>query len=105
MKMRSLAFATLLASVSLGPLPALHAQQASQTLGSRRSPAEEFKGKTLTMSGQVSADGKVFVSDQEHRSWQIINPKKLEEFYGKHVTIKGIENSPRDEFLVKTIHK
>jgi pentapeptide MXKDX repeat protein len=45
--------------------------------------------KAVSVSGKVSADGKMFTSDKDNKMWTVSNPEALKGHEGHHVTIKA----------------
>ncbi len=45
--------------------------------------------KPVSVSGKVSADGKMFTSDKDNKMWTVSNPEALKGHEGHHVTIKA----------------
>jgi hypothetical protein len=45
--------------------------------------------KAVSVSGKVSADGKMFTSDKDNEMWTVSNPEALKGHEGHHVTIKA----------------
>jgi hypothetical protein len=44
----------------------------------------------------------VFVTDESHQIWVVVNPKALKGFEGKHVTITGNLRAASKKIRVKT---
>jgi hypothetical protein len=59
--------------------------------------------KPVSISGEVSSDGRTFTADSNRKSWQVSNPDALQGIYGRHVTIRGNLNSAKNGIEVLTI--
>lgn len=56
-------------------------------LASTLAGAQNMSGKTVTISGKVSADAKMVVSDNNEK-WAVSNPETLTTRTGQQVTVK-----------------
>src|SRR6202048_550184 len=45
--------------------------------------------KAVSVTGKISEDGKMFVSDKDSKSWTISNPDAVKGHEGHHVTLKA----------------
>ena len=55
----------------------------------KRKNMNDNMAKTVSVSGKVSADGKMFTSDKDNKMWTVSNPEALKGHEGHHVTIKA----------------
>jgi hypothetical protein len=60
-------------------------------------------GKTMTMTGTVSSDGKMFVSDKDNKSWKIDNPEALKAHEGHHVSVTANADPATDTLHVDSV--
>jgi hypothetical protein len=60
-------------------------------------------GKTMTMAGTVSNDGKMFVSDKDSKSWKVDNPDSLKGHGGHHVSVNASEDPASDTLHVNSV--
>ena len=60
-------------------------------------------GKTMTMAGTVSDDGKMFVSDKDSKSWKVDNPDTLKGHEGHHVSVNASEDPASDTLHVNSV--
>lgn len=56
--------------------------------------------KTVDVTGKVSDDGKMFVSDKDSKSWSINNPEAVKGHEGHHVTLTAQCNADKNEVHV-----
>jgi hypothetical protein len=59
--------------------------------------------KSVSISGEVSSDGRTFTADTDSKIWQVSNPNSLRGIYGRHVTIRGNVNPARTGIEVLTV--
>jgi hypothetical protein len=59
--------------------------------------------KPVSISGEVSSDGRTFTSDSDSKIWQVSNPDALRGIYGRHVTIRGNVNPAKTGIEVLTV--
>lgn len=59
--------------------------------------------KTMTMTGTVSSDGKMFVSDKDNKSWNVDNPEALKAHEGHHVSVTANEDAATDKLHVDAV--
>src|SRR2546423_3436093 len=59
--------------------------------------------KKVSLSGKVSEDGKMFVSDKDNKTWTISNPEALKGHEGHHVTIKAHADAAKSEIQVTSV--
>jgi pentapeptide MXKDX repeat protein len=57
---------------------------------------DTMQQKSLSVSGMISANGKMFVSD-DNRTWTVGNPDALKGNEGNHVTVKAHIDPGRNE--------
>jgi membrane protein implicated in regulation of membrane protease activity len=60
-------------------------------------------GKTMTITGTVSNDGKMFVSDKDNKSWKVDNPDTLKGHDGHHVSVNASEDPASDTLHVNSV--
>lgn len=60
-------------------------------------------GKTMTMTGTVSSDGKMFVADKDNKSWKIDNPEEVKAHEGHHVSVNANEDPSTDTLHVNSV--
>ncbi len=65
--------------------------------------ADNMSKKAVSLSGKVSDDGKMFVSDKDNKSWTINNPEALKGHEGHHVTVKGHLDADKNEIHVTSV--
>jgi hypothetical protein len=69
--------------------------------GSQKS--DKSSGKTMTMTGTVSSDGKMFVADKDNKSWKVDNPDVLTAHEGHHVSVTANEDPASDTLHVNSV--
>jgi uncharacterized protein YdeI (BOF family) len=65
----------------------------------RQSPS----GKSSSVKGTVSEDGKTFVSDADGKSWTIANPDAVKGHEGHHVELKGSADASAGQIQVTSV--
>src|SRR5256885_454816 len=60
-------------------------------------------GKAMTMTGTVSSDGKMFISDKDNKSWKIDNPEEVKAHQGHHVSVNANEDPASDTVHVNSV--
>jgi len=65
--------------------------------------ADNMSKKAVSMSGKVSDDGKMFVSDKDNKSWTINNPEALKGHEGHHVTVNAHLDADKNEIHVTSV--
>jgi hypothetical protein len=65
--------------------------------------AANMSKKAVSISGKVSDDGKMFVSDKDNKSWTISNPQALKGHEGHHVTVKARLDADKNEIHVTSV--
>jgi membrane protein implicated in regulation of membrane protease activity len=60
-------------------------------------------GKTMTITGMVSNEGKMFVSDKDNKSWKIDNPDTLKAHEGHHVSVNANEDPTTETLHVNSV--
>jgi membrane protein implicated in regulation of membrane protease activity len=60
-------------------------------------------GKTMTITGMVSNEGKMFVSDKDNKSWKVDNPDTLKAHDGHHVRLNASEDPASDTLHVNSV--
>ncbi len=61
--------------------------QETPTTKSKASPKAAASG--VTLRGTLSADGKSFTSDQDHKTLTLVNPEAVQGHAGHHVDLTG----------------
>jgi hypothetical protein len=69
--------------------------------GSQKS--DKNSGKTTTITGTVSNDGKMIVSDKDNKSWKVDNPDTLKAHEGHHVSVTADEDPSTDTLHVESV--
>jgi hypothetical protein len=69
--------------------------------GSQKS--DKSSGKTMTMTGTVSSDGKMFVADKDNKSWKVDNPDVLTAHQGHHVSVTASEDPASETLHVNSV--
>jgi hypothetical protein len=64
--------------------------------------AEKASGKAVSLSGKISADGKMFV-DKDSKSWTVANPEALKGHEGYEVTLKAHVDAAKNEIHVVSV--
>jgi pentapeptide MXKDX repeat protein len=64
---------------------------------------DDMSQKTVSVSGKVSADGKMFMSDGDNKHWMISNPEAVKGHEGHHVTVKAGANAAKNEIHVTSV--
>ena len=59
--------------------------------------------KAVHVTGKVSDDGKMFVSDKDSKSWTINNPEAVKGHEGHHVTLTAQCNADKNEVHVMSL--
>jgi hypothetical protein len=65
--------------------------------------ADNMSKKAVSISGKVSDDGRMFVSDKDNKSWTISNPQALKGHEGHHVTVKARLDADKNEIHVTSV--
>ena len=58
---------------------------------------------TITMTGSISYDSRVFTSDNDQKSWSITNTDSVKGHEGKKVTVKGWVDADKNEMCVESV--
>ena len=56
--------------------------------------------KAVSVTGKISDDGKMFVSDKDGKSWTISNPAAVKGHEGHHVTLQAQVDADKNEVYV-----
>jgi CHASE1-domain containing sensor protein len=64
---------------------------------------EKMKTKAVALSGKVSDDGKMFVSDKDQTNWTVSNPDALKGHEGHEVTLKAHVDAAKNEIHVVSV--
>ena len=57
----------------------------------------------VTLAGKVSADGKMFVSDKDNKSWTVDNPDALKRHEGHDVTLKAVVDESKNTIHIASV--
>jgi hypothetical protein len=59
--------------------------------------------KAASVTGKISEDGKMFVSDKDGKSWTISNPEAVKGHEGHHVTLQAHVDADKNEVHVVSL--
>ena len=59
--------------------------------------------KAVSVTGKISDDGKMFVSDKDSTSWTITNPDAVKGHEGHHVTLQAQVDAGKNEVHVVSL--
>ena len=59
--------------------------------------------KTVDVTGKISDDGKVFVSDKDSKNWSISNPDAVKGHEGHHVVLTAMVDADKSEVQVMSL--
>jgi hypothetical protein len=59
--------------------------------------------KAASVSGKISEDGKMFLSDKDGKSWTISNPEAVKGHEGHHVTLQAHVDADKNEVHVVSL--
>jgi lipid-binding SYLF domain-containing protein len=59
--------------------------------------------KAVSVTGKISDDGKMFVSDKDSKSWAISNPDAVKGHEGHHVTLQAQVDADKGEVHVESL--
>ena len=59
--------------------------------------------KAVSVSGKVSADGKMFTSDKDNKMWTVSNPDAVKGHEGHHVTIKARIDAAKSQIEITSV--
>ena len=59
--------------------------------------------KAVSITGKISDDGKMFVSDKDSKSWTISNPDAVKGHEGHHVTLQAQVDADKSEVHVESL--
>ena len=59
--------------------------------------------KAVSVTGKISEDGKMFVSDKDGKSWTISNPDAVKGHEGHHVTLQAHVYADKNEVHVVSL--
>ena len=59
--------------------------------------------KAVSVTGKISDDGKIFVSDKDSKSWTISNPDTVKGHEGHHVTLQAQVDANKNEVHVESL--
>jgi hypothetical protein len=63
----------------------------------------DMSKKTTKVTGKISADGKMFVSDNDSKNWTITNPDAVKGHEGHHVTLTAHVYADKNEVHVMSL--
>lgn len=83
--MKKLSYLGLMLSVAMLGIPVIAHGQAQQTTQNDKAP------KLMNIKGTVKADGDkiTFVTDEDGKSWDVVNPETLKDHVGHHVELSA----------------
>lgn len=64
---------------------------------------QDNMAKAVSVSGKVSADGKMFTSDKDNKMWTVSNPEALKGHEGHHVTIKARVDAAKNKIDITSV--
>jgi hypothetical protein len=59
--------------------------------------------KTVDVKGKISDDGKMFVSDNDSKNWNISNPDAVKGHEGHHVVLTAVVDADKSEVQVMSL--
>jgi hypothetical protein len=59
--------------------------------------------KAVSITGNISDDGKMFVSDKDSKNWTISNPDAVKGHEGHHVTLQAHADADKNEVHVVSL--
>jgi pentapeptide MXKDX repeat protein len=59
--------------------------------------------KSVSVSGKVSDDGKMFMSDKDNKNWMVSNPEAVKGHEGHHVTVRAHLDATKNEIRVTSV--
>jgi len=65
--------------------------------------ADTTAKKAVSVSGKISDDGKMFLSDKDNKNWMISNPEAVKGHEGDHVTVKAHVDVAKNEIRVASV--
>jgi pentapeptide MXKDX repeat protein len=65
--------------------------------------ADNMSKKAVSVSGKVSDDGKMFMSDKDNKNWMISNPEAVKGHEGHRVTVKAHLDAAKNEIQVTSV--
>ncbi len=65
--------------------------------------ADNMAKKAVSVTGKVSDDRKMFMSDKDNKSWTVSNPEALKGHEGHHVTVKAHVDAAKNEIHVTSV--
>ena len=68
-----------------------------------KTTAASNTGKAMTMTGTVSSDGKMFITDKDNKSWKIDNPDEVKAHQGHHVSVNANEDASNDTLHINSV--
>lgn len=85
------------------PVVALAQDSSQQGNDSMKQSSAPTSGKTTSVKGTISEDGKTLVSDVDGKSWTIANPDAVKGHEGHHVELKGNADASTGEIQVASV--
>jgi len=77
--------------------------QSGDTMKQDTMKADTMAKKAVSLSGKVSDDGKMFVSDKDNKNWMISNPETVKGHEGHHVTVTAHLDPAKNEIHVTSV--
>ena len=65
--------------------------------------SDKMAKKTMTVTGTLSEDGKMFMSDKDQKNWTVANPDAVKGHEGHHVTVKAHVDADKNEINVVSL--
>lgn len=65
--------------------------------------ADNMGKKAVSVSGKISDDGKMFMSDKDNKNWIISNPEAAKGHEGHHVTVKAHVDGTKNEIHITSV--
>ena len=66
-------------------------------------PPSSMSTKAVSITGTISDDGKMFVSDKDSKSWTITNPEAVKGHEGHHVVLTAHAYADKGEVHVMSL--
>ena len=82
---------------------ALAAPQSADPVKHDAASADKMSKKTVSITGKVSDDGLILVSDKDSKSYKVINPDFLKENAGDHVRVSAHVSKDLTEIQVTSV--
>ena len=75
---------------------------AGQDVKSSDNHARDSK-KSITMTGTVSSDAAILLSDKDHKAWKVANPEALTDNAGEHVRVTARMAASANEIVITAV--